>query len=146
MKLIWEIAIPSELNRERQITVNERNIWACLGPMDVPREVVVIRQQKRLQLEFHYSAPCDEKLLTTDDGAQRVTVGKLSGRVFFVQCDHELDMDELSKPFKLMQSSVTERRAANRPQRLRVHYLHICEDVLPFVIQKIQHELMLESR
>ena len=146
MKLIWEIAIPSELNRERQILVNDRQIWACLGPMDVPREVVITRQNRRLQLELHYAAPCDEKLLTTEYGTLRLTTGRLSGRVFFMLCDKELDMQEISKPFQHLQSAVTDRSADHRPQRLRVHYQHIVEDVLPFVIEKIKHELMLESR
>jgi hypothetical protein len=146
VKLIWEISIPSELNRERQIMVNNRKIWACLGPMDVPREVVVTRQQKRLQLELHYSAPCDEKLSTTEFGALRVTTGKRSGRVFFVQSDIGLDMDELGKPFKHLKNSVSDGEGSRRPQRRRVHYMHICEDVLPFVIDEVKHELMMESR
>lgn len=146
MKLIWEVAVPISVNREREIVLNHCRLWARLGPMDVPSEVMITRQNKRVIMELHYATQCDEKLATVEAGTIRLTTGKASGRVFCIECDGTIDVDELKKPLQQLQSAAARLDAAMRPHRLCTHYRLIADDVLPHVIDEIKHELMRESR
>ena len=94
MKLLWEVPIPPELNRERAVTINNQRVAARLGPMDVPREVVVQRQNRQVTMEFHYSSPPGEEAPTVESGDIRVTIGLHCRRVLALKCGDVVDINE----------------------------------------------------
>lgn len=145
MKLIWEVPIPAELNRERQVQVGDQTIWAVLGPLDVPREVIVTRQNKCVELELHYSAPIREPRKTAKSGDVRITTGVATGRVLCIEYSESIGASELKNILALMKSSV-ETDGAQQPQRRIGHYELIADDVLPWVDEQLRHEIMLEAR
>lgn len=146
MKLTWEVSIPIELNRDRQVVVGNQRIWATLGPQDVPREVIVFRQQRRLKLEFHYYALPEEPDSTIECGPLRITRGTQSGRVMYILCEVDVGLDEIGHALDLLKTDALSLDPSYRPQRRSTHYELIAEDILPYVIEQVQQELMDESR
>jgi hypothetical protein len=115
--------------------------------MDVPRDVDVIRENKRIVIELHYAFPRQEEMRTMErDDVVRVSFGEDSGRVYFVECDQTLDIDAVRDSLRQLQSLVAGTDGAGRPQRRVAHYQLIADDVLPYVVQEVRHELMRESR
>lgn len=146
MKLYWEVPIPAELNHEREVALGERTIWAVLGPLDVPREVLVTREHQRMEFEFHYMAPIRERRTTSKSGQVRLTIGEQTGRVLSMEWGKNVEPSELAKVFEVLINSVGAHTSASQPQRRVHHYRLIAEDVLPWVEQALQHEVMRESR
>jgi hypothetical protein len=146
VKITWNVPIPGALNREREIALGERRLWATLGPQDFPREAVVTREDKRVFIDLFYDATPGERRLTIKRDDVRVTAGVASGRVLAIECPAEMDPDAIGRGIDRLRARDDNAVELPCPQRRSAHYDAIAGDVVPHIIEYVKDELVRESR